>query len=78
MKNKILVYTLPTCPWCKKTKDFLKKYWVKFKNIDISKSLVKRKEMIKKSGQDGVPVIDVNGRIIVGYDEKELKKALEL
>ncbi len=74
MKNKILVYTLPTCPWCKKTKAFLKKHQIKFKNVNISKSLVKRNEMIRKSGQDGVPVIDVDGRIIVGYDEKELKK----
>jgi len=78
MKREITVYTIPTCPWCKKTKAFLKKHRINFKNIDISKNSIERRIMIKKSGQEGVPVIDINCRVIVGYDEKELKKALDL
>ncbi|MBI4154666.1 glutathione S-transferase N-terminal domain-containing protein [Candidatus Woesearchaeota archaeon] len=75
---KVVIYTIPTCPWCKKTKQFLKKNKIKFKNINVSKNLVKKNEMIRKSGQEGVPVIDIDGKIIVGYDEKELKKLLKL
>jgi len=75
---KVVIYTIPTCPWCKKTKQFLKNNKVKFQNIDVSKNLAKKKDMIKKSGQEGVPVIDIDGKIIVGYDEKELKKLLKL
>ena len=73
----VKIYTTPECPWCKKTKEFLKKNKIKFSEIDVSKSEKAAKEMFKKSGQMGVPVIDAGGKIIVGFDEAELKYALK-
>jgi glutaredoxin 3 len=74
----VTVYSTKTCPWCAKTKEFLKKNKVKFKEIDVGADQKAAQEMIKKSGQTGVPVIDANGTIITGFDEAKLKKALKL
>ena len=74
----VKVFSTLTCPWCKKVKEFLKENKVKFKNIDVTTNQAKGKEMIELSGQTGVPVTDVNGTIIVGFDEAKLRKALKL
>lgn len=74
----VTVYSTPTCPWCKKTKEFLKENKVSFKSVDVSTDKAAMEEMQKKSGQLGVPVIDANGTIITGFDEDKLKKALKL
>ena len=72
------MYGRESCQWCQKTKVFLKKHKIKFKDIDV----VAKPKMANKvellSGQRGVPVIDINGTIIVGFDEPELKKALKI
>ena len=72
----IKIYTTPSCPWCEKTKEWLKEKGIKFKEHDVSNDEKSREEMIKKSNQMGVPVLDINGTIIVGYNPKEIKKAL--
>lgn len=74
----VKIYSTPTCPWCKKTKEFFKENNIEFEDIDVSKDQAAQKEMIDKSGQMGVPVIDANGTIIVGYDVDKLKKALNI
>ena len=74
----VKVYTTMTCPWCVKTKEFLKANNVKFREINVSADEKSRNEMFEKSGQFGVPVTDANGTIIVGYDKEALKKALRL
>jgi len=74
----VKVYSTPTCPWCKKTKEFLKENKIKFEEIDVSNDEKASKEMIEKSGQMGVPVTDVNGTIIVGFNESKLKSALKI
>ena len=73
----ITMYTTPTCPWCKKAKEFLKKKKVAFKDLDVSSNEKARDAMIKKSKQMGVPVLDINGKIIVGFDQEEIEKALK-
>lgn len=75
---KVKIYTTPTCPWCKKTKAFLKANNIDYKEIDVSNDDAASKEMIKKSGQMSVPVVDIDGTILVGFDEEKLKKALKL
>ena len=72
------VYSTPTCPYCTMVKEFLDKDKVKYQNIDVAADPKKAKEMIEKSGQMGVPVIDVNGTMIIGFDEEKLRKALKL
>jgi glutaredoxin-like YruB-family protein len=77
MPQKVTVYGTQICPWCHRTREFLKEHRVKFKDVDVGKSVKAAQEMIKKSGQQGVPVIDINGKIIIGYDEHQLKKLLK-
>lgn len=75
---KVTVYSTKTCPWCKKTKEFLKANKVSFTTKDVGSSKKNAQEMLKKSGQQGVPVTDIDGTIITGFDEEKLKKALKL
>ncbi len=74
----VKVFSTPACPYCHMVKDFLKKHNVKFKDIDVSKDSKAAREMIEKSGQMGVPVTEINGKIIVGYNVPALKEALKL
>ena len=76
--TSVKIYSTPSCPWCKKTKEFLKENKISFTDIDVASDQKAAKEMIEKSGQMGVPVIDIDGKIIVGYKESELKEALGL
>ena len=75
---KIVIYSAPTCPWCMKTKEFFKANNVKYRDINVAEDEKARNKMFQKSGQFGVPVIDVSGTIIVGYDVDALKKSLKL
>lgn len=74
---KVLIYTTPTCPWCKKTKEFFKKHNMKYTEKDVAADEKAAQEAIDKSGQMGVPVVDIDGQIIVGFDEPKLRKALK-
>lgn len=74
---EIKVYMTPTCPWCKKVKEWLKKKRCSFQEMDVSESDKYRDELIQKSGQVAVPMIDIDGTIIVGFQEKQLEEALE-
>lgn len=74
----VTIYSTPTCPWCKKAKQFLDANKVAYKDLNVASDVAARKEMVKKSGQLGVPVVDVDGQIIVGYDEPRLKELLKI
>lgn len=75
---RIKVYTTKTCPWCIKVKEFLKQHKIQFEEVDVANDKKAAEEMIQKSGQMGVPVVEVDGEMIVGFDEEKLKKALKL
>lgn len=77
MKN-VTIYSTPTCTYCKMTKEFFGENSVEFTDFDVSQDEAKRNEMVEKSGQMGVPVIDIEGEIIVGFDEPKLRELLEL
>ncbi len=72
----IKVYTTPTCPWCRKTKEFLKEKGVEYDEIDVSSDRGAAKEMIERSGQMGVPQIVVGEKVIVGFDPDEIESAV--
>jgi glutaredoxin 3 len=78
MANKVLVYSTPTCPYCVRLKQYLTEKNVVFENYDVGADQAKAEEMVKKSGQMGVPVMDIDGKIIVGFDKPEIQKALGL
>ncbi len=76
--NKIIVYTTPTCVYCKMVKSFFKQYKIEYEEKDVSFSDKDRTEMIEKSEQLGVPVVDINGAIVVGFDKPKLMALLGL
>ncbi len=68
----ITVYSTDTCPWCRKAKDYLRDKGVEFKEVNVGEDRVGAMEMVKKSGQQGVPVIDIDGNIIIGFDQRRI------
>ena len=74
----VKVYSTPTCPYCVTLKNFLKERNIEFEDIDVSHDEAMQKEMIEKSGQMGVPVVDIDGQIIVGFDQDRIKQLLKL
>jgi len=74
----VKVFSTPTCPYCVTLKSFLKQHNIKFEDIDVSKDEKSQKEMIEKSGQMGVPVVDIDGQIVVGFDKEKICKILKI
>ncbi|MBI4174227.1 MAG: glutathione S-transferase N-terminal domain-containing protein [Candidatus Aenigmarchaeota archaeon] len=73
----VKIYTTTTCPYCSMAKDFLKKKGVKYEEANVEKNPAAAAEMVAKSRQMGVPVLDVGGKIIVGFDRQAIEKALK-
>lgn len=79
MKDKnIIVYSTSSCPYCVMAKIFLKERNIPFEDVDVGKDQVRAKEMIKKSGQMGVPVLDIGGNIIIGFQPNLIAESLGL
>jgi glutaredoxin-like YruB-family protein len=76
MAKSVIVYSTPSCPWCIRVKQFLKENNILFLEWDVSVDKVAADEMVKKSGQMGVPVLDIDGEIIVGFDKDKIKQLL--
>lgn len=76
MKN-ITIYSTPTCHYCKLAKEYMTANNIPYAEHDVASDLEKRKEMVDKSGQMGVPVIDIGGTIMVGFDEAEFAEAIK-
>jgi glutaredoxin-like YruB-family protein len=75
---KVKVYSTPSCPYCFTLKEFLKEHNIKFEDIDVSKDKSAQDDMIKKSGQMGVPVVEIDGKLIVGFDKEKIVKLLNI
>lgn len=75
---KVIVYSTPTCPWCDKLKEWLKQNKINFQDIDVARNEKAAQEMVKKSGQMGVPVTEIDNKIVVGFDVKKLKELLKI
>ncbi len=76
--HKVLVYSTEVCPWCHKAKDWLKENKIEFTDYDVGNDKTAAEEMISKSSQRGVPVIDIDGKIIIGFNEEKMKELLEI
>jgi len=74
----VKVYSTPTCVYCKTLKGYLTKNNIQFEDIDISKDESQLQKMIKDSGQMGVPVLDIDGEIITGFDKEKVDKLLKI
>ena len=72
----IKVYTTSSCPWCVKVKNYLKSKNISFQEVNVGNDILAREEMLKKSKQMGVPVLDINGTVIIGFDKPAIDVAL--
>jgi len=77
-QKSVTVYSTPTCSWCTTLKSYLKKNNIRFRDVDVSKDQKAAEAMVKKSGQQGVPQMEVNGQIIVGFDKAKINQMLEI
>jgi len=76
--HRVLVFTTPTCPWCNRAKSFLRERKVPYKEIDVSKDQKAAMDLVRRSGQMGVPVIEIDNQIIIGFDQRRVEKLLGL
>jgi glutaredoxin 3 len=74
----VKVYSTNFCPYCKMAKNFLKDKSVQFEEVNVQEDQKAAKEMIEKTGQVGVPVIEINGQMVVGFDREQIEKLLKL
>ncbi|MDD5760711.1 MAG: glutaredoxin domain-containing protein [Candidatus Pacebacteria bacterium] len=75
---KVKIYSTPLCPWCDAAKDFLNSLKIPFEEIDVSVDEKAAQFIIEKTGQTGVPVIEIDGKIIIGFDKPLLEEILGL
>ena len=73
---KVKVYSTNACPWCVRAKEWLKENNIEFEEINVQENHNAAEDMVRRSGQTGVPVIEINGKMIVGFNLPEIKKAL--
>jgi len=78
MSHEVIIYTTPTCSWCQATKDYLRAREVDFEEVDVSVDQDRVQELVEKSGQYGVPVLEIDGEMIVGFDRPRIDELLEL
>ena len=72
----ITVYSTPSCSYCRLAKDYFRKHNIPFTDYNVASDKAKADEMVRKSGQMGVPVLDINGRVLVGFNPAEIEKAI--
>ena len=77
-KPRILIFSTPSCSHCSAAKRYLRKKGIPFKDVDVSRDKAAARDMVRRSGQQGVPVIDINGKIIVGFNRIKVDRALGL
>lgn len=76
--KKVTIYSTPTCHFCQMAKEYFKANNVPYDEFNVASDLEKRKEMMEKSGQLGVPVISIDNQIVVGFDKPKLANLLNL
>lgn len=76
MAHSVTVYSTPTCPWCTRAKSYLEEIGVAYEEKDVSEDVAAAREMVKISGQMGVPVLSIDGNVVVGFDKKKIDQLL--
>ena len=72
----VTIYSTPTCGYCNLAKDYFRKNNINYQDYNVASDVRKAEEMVQKSGQMGVPVIDINGKIIIGFNQPEIERAI--
>ncbi len=77
-RKRVIVFTTPTCPHCTTAKRYLRARGIRFNDVDVSKDPAAARDMVRRSGQQGVPVIQIGNRVVVGFNRAEIDRLLEL
>ena len=78
MSSPVVIYTTPTCVYCRMAKDFFMKHQVSYTEKNVAEDMNAQQEMIQRSGQMGVPVIDVGGELVIGFDKPKISSLLNI
>ncbi len=76
--HRVIVFTTPTCPWCTRAKSYLRSRGVKFREVDVARDQAAARDLVRRTGQMGVPVVEIDGRPIVGFDQGKIDSLLGL
>jgi glutaredoxin-like YruB-family protein len=76
--HRVIVFSSPTCAWCMRAKTYLKSRGVAFRDVDVSRDPAAARDLVRRTGQMGVPVVEIDGRSIVGFDQAQIDIALGL
>lgn len=73
---KVIVFSTPACSFCTAAKHYFRQQGIKFRDVDVSRDAAAARDMVRRSGQQGVPVIDIGGKIVVGFDRNKINHLL--
>ena len=76
--HRVIVFSTPTCPWCTRAKTYLRGRGVQFRDVDVSRDPAAARDLVRRTGQMGVPVIEIDGKAIVGFDQARIDAMLGL
>jgi glutaredoxin 3 len=76
--HRVIVFSTPTCPWCNRAKAYLRSRGVPFRDVDVSRDPAAARDLVRRTGQMGVPVVEIDGRPIVGFDQARIDGLLGL
>lgn len=74
--HRVIVFSTPTCPWCNRAKSYLRSRGVPYRDVDVSRDPAAARDLVRRTGQMGVPVVEIDGRPIVGFDQARIDAAL--
>ncbi|MGC8780571.1 MAG: glutaredoxin family protein [Anaerolineae bacterium] len=75
---RVIIFSTPTCSFCNAAKSYFRQKGIKFRDVDVSRDPAAARDMVRRSGQQGVPVIDIGGKIVVGFDRAKIDSLLKL
>ncbi len=77
-QKRVVVYSTPSCPWCNTLKNYLRSHHIPFRDVDVSRDQTAAEELVRRTGQQGVPQTEINGQWVVGFDQKKIDQLLEI
>ncbi|GAB4412233.1 MAG: glutaredoxin family protein [Anaerolineae bacterium] len=77
-QKRVIIFTTPSCPHCNHAKRYLRERGIRFRDVDVSRDPAAARDMVRRSGQQGVPVIDIGGKIVIGFNKAEVDRLLGL
>ncbi|WP_376790506.1 glutaredoxin family protein [Thermoflexus sp.] len=75
---RVIIFTTPNCPWCRAAKEYLRQRGVPFKEVDVSRDAAAARDLMRRTGQMGVPVLDIGGKIVIGFNRPQIDALLGL